>query len=162
MIKYLREEQEQYWKVKLKWSPAHKWYRGEGVDLEERLKNKSGLYRFEMRHGSQTARKNAYIGMTHRQTFNERLHNTDRIEQIDSWFPKGQLWVSVAEINFNGTTHRRKIYGDIEGILIYFTEPEQNERKKRWEPKGYFKIENMGYHGPLPHHIEYPVAKIMK
>ncbi|MCZ7380026.1 MAG: hypothetical protein O8C64_00405 [Candidatus Methanoperedens sp.] len=162
MIKYLNKKQ--YWKATLHWSAPHKWHSGEGVELEERLKGESGLYRFEMRHGGQKeSRKNAYIGMTHSQTFNGRLHNSaDRIKKIDNWFPKSQLWVAVAEIDLNGSYHRRVRYEDLEGILIYFTHPEKNERKKKWEPNGYFKIENRGHRGPLPRLIEYPVANIVK
>jgi len=151
----------EYWKATLRWSPPRKWYRGEGVDLPSELKDLTGLYRLEMRHKRQAGpRRNAYIGITYDQTFEERIHSGDRIEQIDKWFPKGQLWVSVAELNLHGAKHLRTRYEEIEGILIYFTRPIKNDRKKQWAPSGYFEVKNTGYRGPLPRTIIYPVAGI--
>ena len=161
MIQYNNEDE--YWEATLFWKPPRKWIRGEGVELEESIKEENGIYRFEMRHGNQKkSPKNAYIGMTFDQTFEVRLHNSGRIKKIDEWYPKGQLWVSVAKPDLHGNNHVKTRYKDLESNLIYFTKPEQNYLNTKWSPDTYFKIKNLGYRGPIPRRIDYPVAKIVR
>jgi len=157
-------DNDDYWKVKIKWEPSRKWYRDDEykhVYLGDKDRNEYGIYRFERRLRNQkSGRENLYIGIAYRQVFDKRLH-----QGFHEWMlrnvKRGQIWVSVGKIDLRGTNHTRRRYEEIEAILIYFTKPTQNDRKKYWLPECYYEIKNIGYRGPLPEYIKYPLAEIV-
>ena len=152
-----------YWKAVIDWKPPRRWYDDDEfqrVYLRDSDKTEYGIYRFERRHGSQKdGRENLYIGIAFRQYFDKRLH-----QGFHEWMlrnaKKGQIWVSVGLIDLKGTKHTRQRYEEIEALLIYFTRPTLNERKKHWCRECYYEINNIGYKGPLPKYIKYPLAEI--
>ena len=149
-----------YWKATILWQPPCKWNKEDkGVYLNKKYRGEYGIYRFERRHGSQKrSRENLYIGIAFEQIFDERLHqgfHEKKVKHVGS-----QIWVSVGLIDLKDAKHLRKRYEEIEKILIYFTKPTLNLRKKGWAPEDYFEITNKAYRGPLPKYIRYPVAEV--
>lgn len=158
-IEYLGKND--YWKAEIDWQPLRKWYRKNdiGVDLSEYAKSEYGIYRFEGQYENHDAKKLLYIGIAYEQTFDERLHQGYHEYKIKHIKAK-EIWVSVGFITLKNTIHTRDRYEDIEKILIYFSEPKLNIRKKPWCPECYLEIINTGYRGVLPQKIVYPVAEI--
>ena len=153
-----------YWKAIIDWKPPRKWYRDDeypGVYLGNGDRDGYGIYRFERRQANQKiGRENLYIGIAFQQVFDKRLHQGFH-EWILKNVKRGQIWVSVGIIDLRGTKHIKQRYEEIEALLIYFTQPTLNERKKYLCPECYLEIENIGYKGPLPRYIKYPVAEII-
>jgi len=152
---------EEYWKAIIEWKPPRKWNKEDKcVYLSSKYKNEYGIYRFERRHGNQKdGRQNLYIGLAFKQIFDTRLHqgyHENKIKKVG----RGQIWVSLGIIDLNDNKHSKRRYEEIEKILIYFTQPLLNKRKKSWEPDCNYEIINKGHRGPLPKSIKYPVAEV--
>ena len=161
----LKNQDEAYWKATISWKPARKWYKDgfdSGVYLRNSLKNESGIYRFERRHGNQkNGRETLYIGIAHKQDFDTRLHQPDYLGKLKK-AKAGEIWVSVGIIDLNGSSHRRERYEELENILVYFSGSSLNDKKTKWiSRKVYYEVVNEGYKGPLPKYIRYPVADII-
>jgi hypothetical protein len=155
-----------YWIATIDWKAPHKWYRKDkfysaGVDLDDKLKNEYGIYRFERRFQKLSKGKEIiYIGIAYCQPFDARLHCGDHAHKIEQYKKPGEIWVSVGTIDLPDTIHRREQYEDIEGVLIYFTKPFLNKQKMKWINSDPFVIMNRGYRGLLPEYIKFPVAEI--
>ena len=154
---------EDYWKAVIDWAAPRKWHKDKkdpGVSLAKSTKKEYGIYRFERRHGNQKgSRENLYIGIAYKQDFETRLHQGFHEKKLKKT-KSGEIWVAAGLINLEGSRHKRPRYEEIEKLLIYFTEPVLNDKKKEWGPDCYFEIINKGYRGPLPKYIKYPVAEI--
>lgn len=154
---------EDYWKAIINWAASRKWFKDKedpGVSLAPNRKKEHGIYRFERRHGNQkNSRENLYIGIAYGQNFETRLHQGYHEMKLQE-SKTGQIWVSVGTIDLFGAKHVRERYEEIEKLLIYFTEPTLNIRKKEWSPECYCEIINKGYRGPLPQYLRYPVAEV--
>ena len=161
-IEYL--DQTEYWKAIISWMPPRKWYKDEndpGVYLDKKIKNYCGVYRFERKHGNEkNGNENLYIGIAYKQSFNVRLHQGYH-DLIVKKAKTGEIWVSVGIVDLQGSNHTKERYEEIESILIYFSKPTLNEKKKKWGPDCGFEIVNEKYRGSLPKYIKYPVAEIV-
>jgi hypothetical protein len=155
-----------YWRATIDWKAPHKWYKKDkfysaGVDLEDKLRNEYGIYRFERRHGKLSKGKEiVYIGIAYCQTFDVRLHYGDHANKIERYKKPGEIWISVGTIDLPDTIHRRERYEQIEGVLIYFTQPILNKQKMKWVYSDPFIIRNKGYRGLLPKYVRFPVAEV--
>ena len=154
-----------YWRATIEWKAPHKWYKdklyGEGVDLDDKLKNEYGIYRFERRSKKLSVGKEIiYIGIAYGQTFDVRLRFGDHAHKIEQYKKPGEIWVSVGIIDLPDTIHRRERYEQIEGVLIYFTQPKLNKEKMKWVHSDPFIISNKGYRSLLPKYIRFPVAEM--
>ena len=154
---------EDYWKAVIDWAAPRKWHKDKedpGVSLAKSTKKEYGIYRFDRRHGNQkNSRENLYIGIAYDQNFETRLNQGFYEKKLRN-AKAGQIWVSAGVIDLVGSKHVRGRYEEIETLLIYFTEPVLNIRKKEWGPECYCEIVNEGYRGPLPQYIRYPVAEV--
>jgi hypothetical protein len=158
-IKYL--ENDDYWKAVIDWKAPRKWHRKDdiGVDLPEKYKNQYGIYRFESRN-IDYGKELLYIGIAYEQNFDCRLHQGYHESKLKT-IKAREIRVSVGIINLKSSRHFRNRYEEIEKLLIYFTQPKLNFKKKEWCPDCYFEIINQGYRGLLPKYIKYPVAEIL-
>jgi hypothetical protein len=152
-------DKKEYWRAVINWKPPHKWYQdGDvGVDLADDTKHKNGIYRFESRQ----KHKLLYIGHTYRQDFDERLHQGHHEGKLKG-LRSGEIWVSVGIIDLKGSNRSRQRYEEIEGILVYFTDPILNKSKTVCSPDCSYEIVNKGYKGLLPEKIKFPVAEIIE
>ena len=158
-----------YWKAIIYWKPPRKWHKDDkykGVERRNADRNEYGIYRFERRQESQKGgSENFYIGIAYRQDFDKRLHQGYHKWMLKNMKRGQEIWVSfgIIKLKGKGTKHTRKRYEEIEAMLIYFTQPKKNDRKRYWCREGwYYEIKNNGYRGPLPKCIKYPVAEIIK
>jgi len=160
-MRILSLDKDDYWKAIIEWTHPCKWNKEEKcVYLTNKYKREYGIYRFERRHGNQkSGRENIYIGHAFDQTFDIRLHQGFHEAKIKK-AGIGEIWVSLGIINLKKSKHLKQRYREIEKILIYFTQPKQNEKEKSWGPDCQFEIFNKGHRGPLPYYIRYPVAEI--
>lgn len=155
----------EYWIATIDWRSPHKWYKGDkfysaGVDLDEEFRSEYGVYRFERRFQKLSKGKEIiYIGIAFSQPFHVRLHLGDHENRIARYKKPGEIWVSVGTIDLPDAIHRRERYEQIEGILVYFTQPILNKQKMKWVCSDPFIIRNKGYRGLLPRYIKFPVAE---
>jgi hypothetical protein len=156
-IEYLNDDE--YWGFTINWKRPFRWYKNEKVYLDVKDKKETGIYRIEWHHENQKkGPDNLYIGITFEQSFYERINK--HINWLKDYFNYGQIQVSIGLIKQEESIHKRKRYEEIEHVLIYFTQPSENEKKKKFAPKTAMEIKNKGYIGTLPKKITFPVAKI--
>jgi hypothetical protein len=146
-----------YWDIELAWAPPVKVTSGMSR-LPERCFEKYGLYRFERDHHLRSySREIIRIGIAYDQTIGNRALRYESL--VLDYRRRGSVWFSYAVLWLDGR-HRRARYEEVEHLLVYVTQPLENEKKRQSLPNVYYRIENSGHRGALPRRITFPLVNV--
>lgn len=147
-----------YYEVDLEWSPPVKVTGGLDA-LPECASEEYGVYRFERAHRLRTGpREIIRIGIAYDQYITTRAGQY--VYLLERYRRRGDLWFSHAVLDLNGQ-HRRKRYEDVEHLLIFASQPCENEKKIGSVPQDdFYKVRNHGNRGALPREIWFPTMDV--
>jgi hypothetical protein len=150
-------EHDWYWHVEVHWDAPCKV--SDGFDSRpDCTRTEYGLYRFERDHALSDYRRDVIrIGVAFNQTIATRAAQYEA--NLDKYRRRGSLWFSHAVLELKGQ-HRRGRYEAVEHLLIFATQPRENDRKIKSVPEGFYRITNSGSRGVLPRTIVYPLLHV--
>ena len=89
-IVYLKHYE--YWTATISWMAPRKWYKNDGVYVDQKIHNENGIYRIERRYFKRN-KENIYIGIAFNQSFKTRI--TKHYERIEKHACYGDIWISI-------------------------------------------------------------------